>query len=107
MTPFEIALRTLQAVGVSSGQALLVSAAAGGVDSAVVQIARERGVAVIGIASPWNQEPLTSLGARATAYGEGFVERCARSRAECPRASMRRSTSRACDSVTAPVPEQA
>ncbi|SDE23908.1 NADP-dependent oxidoreductase [Streptomyces griseoaurantiacus] len=74
----ETALRILRQVGVRSGQTLLVSGAAGGVGSAVVQIARDRGVAVIGTASAANQEYLRGLGALATAYGEGWVERVRR-----------------------------
>ncbi|MCF0085277.1 MULTISPECIES: NADP-dependent oxidoreductase [Streptomyces] len=74
----ETALRILRQVGVRSGQTLLVSGAAGGVGSAVVQIARDRGVAVIGTASAANQEYLRGLGALATTYGEGWVERVRR-----------------------------
>jgi NADPH:quinone reductase-like Zn-dependent oxidoreductase len=71
----ETALRIIREVGVGAGQTLLVSGASGGVGSAVLQIARERGIAVIGTAGAANQEYLRSLGARATTYGEGWVER--------------------------------
>ncbi|WP_242908507.1 NADP-dependent oxidoreductase [Actinomadura terrae] len=71
----ETALRVLREVGVQPGQTLLVSGAAGGVGSAVLQIARERGITVIGTASPANQEYVRGLGAVATTYGAGWVER--------------------------------
>jgi NADPH:quinone reductase-like Zn-dependent oxidoreductase len=52
-----------------------VSGASGGVGSAVVQIARERGIDVIGTAGERNQEYLRSLGAVPTTYGPGLVDR--------------------------------
>ncbi|WP_328460478.1 NADP-dependent oxidoreductase [Streptomyces sp. NBC_00448] len=74
----ETALRILREVGVRSGQTLLASGAAGGVGSAVLQIARDRGITVIGTAGAANQEYLRSLGALATTYGEGWVARVRR-----------------------------
>ncbi|GJF24958.1 NADP-dependent oxidoreductase [Streptomyces sp. HO565] len=71
----ETALRVIREVGVQSGQRLLVSGASGGVGSAVLQIARDRGIKVIGTAGAANQEYLRSLGAIGTTYGEGWVER--------------------------------
>ncbi|GGQ58017.1 NADP-dependent oxidoreductase [Streptomyces flaveolus] len=71
----ETALRVIREVGVQSGQTLLVSGASGGVGSAVLQIARDRGITVIGTAGAANQAYLRSLGALATTYGEGWVER--------------------------------
>lgn len=71
----ETALRILRMVGVQPGQTLLVSGAAGGVGSTVSQIARDRGITVIGTAGPANQDYLRSLGAIATTYGPGWVER--------------------------------
>src|ERR1044072_8477516 len=71
----ETALRVIREVGVRSGQTLLVSGASGGVGSAVLQIARDRGLTVIGTAGAANQDYLRSLGAHATTYGEGWVER--------------------------------
>ncbi|MFI1092640.1 NADP-dependent oxidoreductase [Streptomyces sp. NPDC020917] len=71
----ETALRVIREVGVRPGQTMLVSGAAGGVGSAVLQIAHDRGIAVIGTAGAANQDYLRSLGARATTYGEGWVER--------------------------------
>ncbi|ACU37082.1 NADP-dependent oxidoreductase [Actinosynnema pretiosum subsp. pretiosum] len=71
----ETALRVLREVGVREGQSLLVSGASGGVGSAVLQIARDRGVRVVGTASEANQDYLRDLGATATTYGPGWVER--------------------------------
>ena len=73
--PAETAIRILDQAGVQSGQTLLVSGSAGGVGSATVQIARHRGITVIGTASPANQDYLRSLGAIATTYGDGLVDR--------------------------------
>ncbi|MCK8676740.1 NADP-dependent oxidoreductase [Streptomyces lichenis] len=74
----ETALRVIHEVGVRPGQTLLVSGASGGVGSAVLQIARERGITVIGLAGAANQDYLRGLGALATTYGEGWVERVRR-----------------------------
>ncbi|MGW0535327.1 NADP-dependent oxidoreductase [Streptomyces sp. NPDC003032] len=74
----ETALRVISQVGVRAGQTLLVSGASGGVGSAVLQIARERGITVIGTAGAANQDYLRSLGAVATTYGDGWVERVRR-----------------------------
>ncbi|WDO10662.1 NADP-dependent oxidoreductase [Streptomyces murinus] len=74
----ETALRVVREVGVQPGQTLLVSGASGGVGSAVLQIARDRGIRVIGTAGAANQDYLRGLGALATTYGEGWVERVRR-----------------------------
>ncbi|MEV7205694.1 MULTISPECIES: NADP-dependent oxidoreductase [unclassified Streptomyces] len=74
----ETALRVVREVGVRPGQTLLVSGASGGVGSAVLQIARDRGIRVIGTAGAANQEYLRELGALATTYGDGWVERVRR-----------------------------
>ncbi|MFJ4338424.1 NADP-dependent oxidoreductase [Streptomyces sp. NPDC088915] len=74
----ETALRVIREVGVEPGQTLLVSGAAGGVGSAVLQIARDRGIEVIGTASAANQDYLRGLGALATTYGDGWTERVRR-----------------------------
>ncbi|MCX5205456.1 NADP-dependent oxidoreductase [Streptomyces sp. NBC_00237] len=74
----ETALRIVRESGVRPGQTLLVSGASGGVGSAVLQIARDRGITVIGVAGAANQAYLRSLGALATTYGEGWVERVRR-----------------------------
>ncbi|WP_432070026.1 NADP-dependent oxidoreductase [Streptomyces sp. AA1529] len=74
----ETALRIIREVGVRPGQTLLVSGASGGVGSAVLQIARDRGIAVIGTAGAANQDYLRGLGATATSYGAGWAERVRR-----------------------------
>ncbi|MEW2221040.1 NADP-dependent oxidoreductase [Streptomyces sp. NPDC006990] len=74
----ETALRIIREVGVRPGQILLVSGASGGVGSAVLQIARDRGIAVIGTAGAANQDYLRGLGATATTYGAGWTERVRR-----------------------------
>ena len=69
------ALQTIDRAGVTSGQTVLVHAAAGGVGSMAVQIAVARGARVIGTASERNHEYLRSLGAEPVTYGEGLAER--------------------------------
>lgn len=71
----ETALRIIREVGVQPGQTLLVSGASGGVGSAVLQIARDRSIGVIATGGTANQDYLRSLGAIATTYGEGWVDR--------------------------------
>lgn len=73
--PVETARRIIDQVGVAPGQTLLVSGASGGVGSAVIQFARERGITVIATAGERNQDYLRSLGAVPTTYGPGLVER--------------------------------
>ncbi|MGI5339026.1 NADP-dependent oxidoreductase [Streptomyces sp. CA-181903] len=74
----ETALRVIHESGVRPGQTLLVSGASGGVGSAVLQIARDRGITVIGTAGAANQDYLRGLGALATTYDEGWTERVRR-----------------------------
>lgn len=62
-------------LGVGEGDTVLIHAAAGGVGSFAVQIARARGANVIGTASPHNHEYLRSLGAIPVAYGDGLADR--------------------------------
>ncbi|MBI1198554.1 MAG: zinc-binding dehydrogenase [Phenylobacterium sp.] len=71
----DTATRALDQVGVEPGQTLLVSGAAGGVGSAILQLARLREIAVIGTASPANHDYLRALGAVPTAYGPGLAAR--------------------------------
>jgi len=71
----ETAVRTLDLLGVTSGQTLLINGAAGAVGAAAVQIARERGARVIGTASEANHDYLRELGAEPTTYGDGMAER--------------------------------
>ncbi|GAA2430256.1 NADP-dependent oxidoreductase [Streptomyces macrosporus] len=65
----------LERLKVGEGDTLLVHAAAGGVGTVAVQLARVYGADVIGTASPRNHDYLRSLGATPVAYGEGLVER--------------------------------
>ena len=73
--PAETAVRVLDLLGAAAGDTLLINAAAGGVGTAAVQLARARGATVIGTASAANHEFLRSLGATPTTYGEGLIER--------------------------------
>lgn len=65
----------LEELGVSKGDTVLIHAAAGGVGTAAVQLARELGATVIGTASERNHDYLRSLGAIPVTYGDGLVER--------------------------------
>ncbi|WP_194918228.1 NADP-dependent oxidoreductase [Catenulispora rubra] len=69
------ALRSLDALRVGARDSLLIHAAAGGVGSIAVQIARARGAHVIGTASDRNHDFLQALGAEPVAYGDGLAER--------------------------------
>jgi NADPH:quinone reductase-like Zn-dependent oxidoreductase len=69
----ETSARVLDLLG--DGETVVVNGAAGGVGTAAVQLARERGLRVIGTASEGNHDYLRSLGAEPTTYGEGLVER--------------------------------
>jgi NADPH:quinone reductase-like Zn-dependent oxidoreductase len=71
----ETSQRVLDALGVKSGETLLLHGAAGAVGAVAVQLAVAAGVTVIGTASEANHEYLRSLGATPVAYGEGLVER--------------------------------
>lgn len=65
----------VKALGVQSGETVLVHAAAGGVGVLAVQIARALGARVIGTASERNHAFLRSLGAEAVSYGDGLADR--------------------------------
>jgi NADPH:quinone reductase-like Zn-dependent oxidoreductase len=71
----ETAERVLDLLGVTAGETVLMHGASGGVGTLAVQLATARGARVIATAGPSNQDYLTSLGATATVYGEGLVER--------------------------------
>lgn len=71
----ETAWRCLDDLNAGQGSTILVSGAAGGIGSAVVQLALRRGLQVIGTASTGNQDYLRELGAIATTYGDGLKER--------------------------------
>jgi enoyl reductase len=65
----------LDELAVGPGDTLLIHAAAGGVGSFAVQIARARGATVIGTASERNHGYLRSLGATPVSYGPGLEDR--------------------------------
>ncbi|WP_152363302.1 NADP-dependent oxidoreductase [Microlunatus speluncae] len=69
------ALRTLDRVGLSEGETVLIHGAAGGVGSLAVQIAVARGARVIGTASQRNHDFLAGLGAEPVEYGDGLADR--------------------------------
>lgn len=72
LTAYQVLHRTLK---IRDGDTVLIHAAAGGVGSIAVQIARHAGCRVVGTASPRNHEHLRSLGAEPVEYGEGLVDR--------------------------------
>ncbi len=65
--------RVLDLLG--DGETVVINGAAGGVGTAAVQLARARGLRVIGTASEANHDALRALGAEPTLYGEGLAER--------------------------------
>jgi len=65
----------VRAVDPRAGDVVVVSAAAGGVGSIAVQLARLTGATVIGLAGPANHEWLQSHGVIPVAYGEGAADR--------------------------------
>ena len=65
----------VEAVSPRPGETVVVSAAAGGVGSLVVQVLAERGVRVLGVASAANDAWLSSHGATPVNHGEGLEER--------------------------------
>jgi NADPH:quinone reductase-like Zn-dependent oxidoreductase len=69
------AVHALVAVGVTSGETLLLHGAAGGVGLLAVQLAVAQGVRVIGTASEEAHAELRRLGAEPVLYGEGLVDR--------------------------------
>ncbi len=71
----ETATRILDLVDSKAGETLVVVGASGGVGSAVVQVARQRGVNVIGAASEAKHDYLRKLGAVPTTYGPGLPAR--------------------------------
>lgn len=78
------ALQCLDAVRVKDGDTVLVHAAAGGVGTLAVQIAKARGARVIGTASARNHDYLVAFGAEPIEYGPGLLERIRRLAPEGP-----------------------
>lgn len=71
----QTAFNALRELKVAPGETLLVHAAAGGVGTVAVQLARRLGARVVGTASERNHDYLRSLGAEPVVYGAGLVER--------------------------------
>jgi NADPH:quinone reductase-like Zn-dependent oxidoreductase len=69
------AVGNVRAVRVQDGDVVAVSAAAGGVGSITVQLARHRGAEVIGIAGSRSTDWLRSVGVIPVEYGDGLAER--------------------------------
>jgi enoyl reductase len=71
----QTAATALAQLAVGQNDTVLIHAAAGGVGSFAVQIAKARGATVIGTASERNHDYLRSLGAIAVSYGDGLTQR--------------------------------
>jgi enoyl reductase len=71
----QTAYNSLAELKVAAGETLLVHAAAGGVGTIAVQLAKQLGATVIGTASERNHDYLRSLGAIPVSYGPGLAER--------------------------------
>jgi NADPH:quinone reductase-like Zn-dependent oxidoreductase len=69
------AYAAVRAVSLKKGDTVAVSAAAGGVGSIAVQLARRAGAAVIGIASPANGQWLSAHGVTPESYGADLANR--------------------------------
>lgn len=65
----------VRAVSLSDGDTVVVAGAAGGVGSLTVQLAREAGARVIGLAGEQNHQFLSGLGVIPVAYGQGVEDR--------------------------------
>ncbi|WP_343221504.1 NADP-dependent oxidoreductase [Polymorphospora rubra] len=65
----------LEQLGAAAGETLLVHGAAGGVGTMLVQLARARGLTVVGTAGAANQEYVRALGAIPVHYGDGQLDR--------------------------------
>ncbi|MCX4879700.1 MULTISPECIES: NADP-dependent oxidoreductase [unclassified Streptomyces] len=72
LTAYQVLVKVLQ---VGPGDTVLVHAAAGGVGSVAVQLARHLGARVIGTASEGNHDFLRGLGCEPVEYGERLAER--------------------------------
>jgi NADPH:quinone reductase-like Zn-dependent oxidoreductase len=69
------AYAAVRAVGLTGGDTVAVSAAAGGVGSLAVQLARQAGATVIGLASQAHHPWLAGHGVLPVAYGDGMANR--------------------------------
>jgi NADPH:quinone reductase-like Zn-dependent oxidoreductase len=71
----EAAFRALKHLDLVSGETLLIHGAAGSVGSVAAQLARARGIKVIGSVGPADEDSVRSLGAVPVRYGDGLAER--------------------------------
>ncbi|HLN67292.1 MAG TPA: NADP-dependent oxidoreductase [Streptosporangiaceae bacterium] len=69
------AYAAVRAVGLTEGDTVAVSGAAGGVGSLAVQLARRAGATVIGLASEAHHQWLTGHGVVPVTYGDGVADR--------------------------------
>jgi NADPH:quinone reductase-like Zn-dependent oxidoreductase len=69
------AYAAVRAVALTPGETVVVSAAAGGVGSLAVQLARRAGARVIGLASESNHQWLSDHGVIPLSYGDGVADR--------------------------------
>jgi NADPH:quinone reductase-like Zn-dependent oxidoreductase len=69
------AYAAVRAVGLGEGDVVVVSGAAGGVGTLVVQLARNAGATVVGLASEDHHDWLREHGALPVTYGDGVAER--------------------------------
>ena len=69
------AVAMVRAVGAGNGDTVVVAGAAGGVGSIAVQLARQAGATVIGLASERNHEWLRDHGIIPVTYGDGVADR--------------------------------
>ncbi|WP_462264279.1 NADP-dependent oxidoreductase [Mucilaginibacter sp.] len=69
------AYAAVRAVSLQPGDTVVVSAAAGGVGSLVIQLARDAGATVIGLAGESNQQWLSDHGVVPVIYGDGQADR--------------------------------
>jgi NADPH:quinone reductase-like Zn-dependent oxidoreductase len=66
---------TLRSVGLKPGEVVAISGAAGGVGSIAIQLARNLGASVLGIAGSGNSEWLESMGTTPIVYGDRLADR--------------------------------
>ena len=69
------AFAAVRAVALKPGETVAVSGAAGGVGSLAVQLARQAGAHVIGVAGEHNADWLRSVGVTPVTYGDGLADR--------------------------------
>jgi NADPH:quinone reductase len=69
------AFAAVRAVALKPGETVAISGAAGGVGSLTVQLAREAGAHVIGIAGEHNADWLRGVGVTPVTYGDGTADR--------------------------------